>query len=120
MLAAATSKKQRKPKIEIIESTFNARTVYETIRNKCGHNLACEPFRRKWLEILNREVKGIQGLEPQDIDRLCGWINSGALKDWPVTPTFGDCAKHFASWVVRARKWSAPVSAKKISDAFKK
>lgn len=86
---------------------FSPAQLFNALEAGCPDRLTLRPYEQGSFGRLGKALGRIQGLEAADLDRLVGWINSGALAFWDRKPTWTHVVKHITNWIAQARAWEA-------------
>lgn len=106
MLDAALPKSYVKDK-PALAMAFTPRQLFDALEQGCSDRLNLRPFNSSSFARLAKQLSSTSGLEEADLERLVGWINSGALGFWSSKPTWSHVCKHVTDWVAKARAWEA-------------
>ena len=104
MLDEATKKPARKAATKDSGATlpFGPGELYEAVKARVPHIIACEPYSAAWFGRLGKVLKDSKGLKREDMDLLVAWIEGGAL-DFGNSWSFSHVIKHFDNWIAQAR-----------------
>lgn len=80
--------------------------VLTALRTRANGAVITEPVDKKWFGWMSSVLKGIDGLQPADVDLVVDWLAAGGLASWPTgLPDLYAVAKWFPAWIGRAREW---------------
>lgn len=107
MLDAALPPSYAKPKPAPLNLAFTPSQLFDALEAGCSDRLNLRPYNSSTFARLAKDLAKTPGLEEADLERLVGWINSGALGFWSSKPTWSHVCRHVTNWIAQARTWEA-------------
>ncbi len=81
---------------------FGPGELYELVKERVPHIIACEPYNKLWFGRLGNTLQNTNGLVKDDLEVFVAWVEGGGLEFF-TDCTFAHVIKHWDVWITKAR-----------------